>query len=116
VVDSEPGSVDTILAGGEPKETVVQLRRPASAPLSPLSHTSTGALSRASTEELLLELRRASSPPATHATKPGTTGAAAWTRKATGPNRASSQQQLTDSVPDRDAVCSPVRPRHSSGR
>jgi hypothetical protein len=37
------------------KETVVELRRPTSAPL---SHTSTDALSRASTEELLLELRR----------------------------------------------------------
>ena len=32
----------------------------------------------------------ASSPPATHATTPGTTGTAALTRKATGPNRASS--------------------------
>ena len=42
-----PGSIDTILAGGEPKEIVVELRRPTSAPLS-----------RASTEELLLELRR----------------------------------------------------------
>ena len=50
-----PGSIDTILAGGEPKEVVVNLRRPNSAPL---SRTSTDALSRASTEELLLELRR----------------------------------------------------------
>ncbi len=50
-----PGSIDTILAGGEPKETVVELRRPTP---HPLSHTSTDALSRASTEELLLELRR----------------------------------------------------------
>ena len=50
-----PGSIDTILAGGEPKETVVELRRPT---FTPLSHTSTDALSRASTEELLLELRR----------------------------------------------------------
>ena len=50
-----PGSIDTILAGGEPQETVVELRGPTSAPL---SHASTDALSRASTEELLLELRR----------------------------------------------------------
>ena len=50
-----PGSIDTILAGGEPQETVVERRGPTSAPL---SHTSTDALSRASTEELLLELRR----------------------------------------------------------
>jgi hypothetical protein len=50
-----PGSIDTILAGGDPKLVVVNLRRPTSAPL---SHTSTDAVSRASTEELLLELRR----------------------------------------------------------
>ena len=50
-----PGSIDTILAGGEPKETVVELRRPTSAPL---SRASTEAPSRASSEELLLELRR----------------------------------------------------------
>ena len=50
-----PGSIDTILAGGEPTETVVELRRPTP---NPLSHTATDALSRASTEELLLELRR----------------------------------------------------------
>ena len=50
-----PGSVDTILAGGEPKENVTELRRPTPAPL---SHATTDALSRASTEELLLELRR----------------------------------------------------------
>ena len=50
-----PGSIDTILAGGEPQETVVALRGPTSAPL---SHASTDALSRASTEGLLLELRR----------------------------------------------------------
>ena len=49
-----PGSIDSILAGGEPKETVVELRRPTSASL---AHTA-GDLSRASTEELLLELRR----------------------------------------------------------
>ena len=50
-----PGSVDTILAGGEPKETVVKQRRTT---LNPLAHTATEAPSRASTEELLLELRR----------------------------------------------------------
>ena len=49
-----PGSIDTILAGGEPRETVTELRLPTAAPV---SHT-TDALSRASTEELLLELRR----------------------------------------------------------
>ena len=50
-----PGSIDTILADGEPQETVVELRRPTSAPL---AHTATDALSHAPTEELLLELRR----------------------------------------------------------
>ena len=50
-----PGSIDTILAGGEPQELVVKLRRTTH---NPLSRTSTDALSRASTEELLLELRR----------------------------------------------------------
>jgi hypothetical protein len=50
-----PGSIDTILAGGEPKELEVKLHSPAPASL---SHHFTEALSRASTEELLLELRR----------------------------------------------------------
>ena len=51
-----PGSIDTILAGGEPKELVVELRRTTH---NPLSRAATdAALSRASTEELLMELRR----------------------------------------------------------
>jgi hypothetical protein len=50
-----PGSIDTILAGGEPQETVVELRQPSSAPP---SHEARDALSRASSEQLLLELRR----------------------------------------------------------
>ncbi len=50
-----PGSIETILAGGEPEEIVTELRRPTSAPV---THASTDVLSRASTEELLLELRR----------------------------------------------------------
>jgi hypothetical protein len=49
-----PGSIDTILAGGEPSE-LLKLRRGAP---DRLSHAATDALSRASTEELLLELRR----------------------------------------------------------
>ena len=56
-----PGSIDTILAGGEPKELVSTLRR--SNPNAPsqgyaLRPTNADALSNASTEELLLELRR----------------------------------------------------------
>ena len=50
-----PGSIDAILAGGEPQETVAELRRPSSAPP---SHPARDALCRASTQELLLELRR----------------------------------------------------------
>jgi hypothetical protein len=51
-----PGSIDTILAGGEPKELVVKLGR--TSPASRTSDYTADALSRASTEELLLELRR----------------------------------------------------------
>ena len=50
-----PGSIDTILAGGEPQELVVKLRRTTH---NPLAHIATEAPSHASTEELLLELRR----------------------------------------------------------
>ena len=56
-----PGSIDTILAGGEPNEAVVELHK--SNPNAPpqgyaLRPTNPNALSQASTEELLLELRR----------------------------------------------------------
>jgi hypothetical protein len=51
-----PGSIDTILAGGEPKEQVVKLRR--NSPQPRYDSFTADALSRASTEELLLELRR----------------------------------------------------------
>jgi hypothetical protein len=56
-----PGSIDTILAGGEPKELVVELRR--SSPNVPsqgyaLRPTNPNGLSHVPTEELLLELRR----------------------------------------------------------
>jgi hypothetical protein len=51
-----PGSIDTILAGGEPKELVVKLRRDSPEPR--YQSFTTDALSRATTEELLLELRR----------------------------------------------------------
>jgi hypothetical protein len=52
-----PGSIKTILGGGEPKELVVKLRR--TTPTTPRTHAYiTEALSHASNEELLLELRR----------------------------------------------------------
>jgi hypothetical protein len=50
-----PGSIDTILAGGEPHELVIKLRREGPEPRYP---GTADALARASTEELLLELRR----------------------------------------------------------
>ncbi len=56
-----PGSIDTILAGGEPNELVPTLRRTnhnTPAPGYALRPTNPNALSQASTEELLLELRR----------------------------------------------------------
>jgi hypothetical protein len=52
-----PGSIDTILAGGDPDEVVVERRRDSSEPRN-RSFTTDDALSRASTEGLLLELRR----------------------------------------------------------
>ena len=105
-----PGSIDTILTGGEPKETVVELRRPTSAPL---AHTARDALSRAATEELLFELRRRIIAPRDRRHEAGTT-ATALTHKATGLNWTRSQH-LTDPLPDPDAVCRAVRPRQSSG-
>ena len=64
-----PGSIDTILAGAEPKELVVELRR--SNPTAPsqgyaLRPTTPNALSQVSSEELLLELRRRIIAPETH--------------------------------------------------
>ena len=70
-----PGSIDTILAGGEPKETVVNLRRPTSAPLVP--HTPPTPCPAPPPRSCCWSCDGASSPPATDATKPGTTGTAA---------------------------------------
>jgi hypothetical protein len=50
-----PGSIDTILAGGEPKELAGTPRR--DSPTRRYHTHSTDALARASTDELLLELR-----------------------------------------------------------
>src|SRR6516225_5906250 len=50
-----PGSIDTILAGGEPKELVMNQRQTSHRTL---SDSGTEVVSRTSTEELLLELRR----------------------------------------------------------
>ena len=56
-----PGSIDTILAGGEPNEFVPTLRRPTpnhALQGYALRPTNPNALSQVPTEELLLELRR----------------------------------------------------------
>jgi hypothetical protein len=52
-----PGSINTILAGGEPKELVVKLRGDNPEPRH-RSFATEDALAAATTEELLLELRR----------------------------------------------------------
>ena len=75
-----PGSIDTILSGGEPNEVVSTLRR--SKPNTPsqgyaLRPTNPNALSQVPTEECCSSCDAASSPPATDATTPGTTGTAA---------------------------------------
>ena len=57
-----PGSIDTILAGGEPKEPVVELRRDDP---KPPSHTSTDALSLPPPRNCCWSYAAASSPPAT---------------------------------------------------
>ena len=67
-----PGSIDTILAGGEPKETVVELRRTTPSPpgSTPRPMPSPARPPRG----CCWSCAAASSPPATDATTPGTTG------------------------------------------
>ena len=76
-----PGSIDTILAGGEPNELVSTLRRTnpnAASQGYALRPTNPNALSQVSTEELLLELRRRIIAPRDQTPRtPGTTGTAA---------------------------------------
>ena len=97
-----PGSIDTILAGGEPKETVVELRR--TTPNARYSHTARPTPSPAPPpRSCCWSCGAASSPPAQTPRELGRLGRPS-TRTATGPNRASSQH-LTDPLPDPDAVC-----------
>ena len=73
-----PGSIDTILAGGEPNETVAQLRRSTTTvPRYALRPTNPNALSRPPPRSCCWSYDAASSPPATDATTPGTTGTVA---------------------------------------
>ena len=79
-----PGSIDTILTGGEPQELVVKQRRTTPNPADPHRHRSPlPRLHRGVATGVAPPHHR---PPRPDATKPGTTGAA-LTRKATGPRR-----------------------------
>jgi hypothetical protein len=69
-----PGSIDTILTGGAPKEVVVNLRRTNP---NPLAHAFTEAPPARPPRSCCWSYAAASSPPATHAATPGTTGTAA---------------------------------------
>ena len=78
---------------------MVELRRPTH---NPLAHTTAEAPSRASTEELLLELRRRIIAPHNRRPEAGTTGGPE--PRGDWPDQGCSQH-LTDPLPDPDAVC-----------
>ena len=96
-----PGSIDRILAGGEPDELVSSLRRPDPSPAPQgyaLRATNPNALSQVPTEELLLELRRRIIDPRDRRRDtwddwdgPDSRGDSRWprSRKAPGPTRSS---------------------------
>ena len=69
-----PGSIDTILAGGEPQELVVKQRRTTH---HPLAHTATEAPPAPPPRSCCWSYGAASSPPATDAPRAGTTGTVA---------------------------------------
>ena len=79
LVGACPGSIDTILAGGEPKELVSTLRRTTPTPRPRDTHCARPTPTpcrRCPPRSCCWSSDAASSPPATHATKPGTPGAA----------------------------------------
>ncbi len=86
-----PGSIDTILAGGEPKEVVSTLHT--EQPHHPRLRDTRCArptptpCRRRPPRNCCWSCDGASSPPAADATTPGTTGTAALTRTATGPQQ-----------------------------
>jgi hypothetical protein len=84
-----PGSIDTILAGGEPNELVVKLRptTPTRCPAPPSRLSPTPPR-----RSCCWSYDAASSPLVPDATRAGTTGTA-LTREATGPKRASQQAE-----------------------
>ena len=92
-----PGSIDTILAGGEPNEVVSTLRRTTPTPRprdTGCARPTPTPSRRCPPRSCCWSCDAASSPPATDATTPGTTGTAALTRTATGPSRASSTEDI----------------------
>ncbi len=97
-----PGSIDTILGGGEPNELVATLHQ--SNPITPaqayaLRPTTPNALSQVPTEELLLELRRRIIAPRDTRTTPGTAG------RRPRPARRLARRGLAASCPDVEVGC-----------
>ena len=88
-----PGSIDTILAGGEPNELVPTLHRTNPNPRPRNTHRARASPTpyrRRPPRNCCWSCGGASSPRAADATTPGTTGTAASTHAATGPLRGSS--------------------------
>ena len=92
------GSIDTILAGGEPKNSWSSSAAP---PQPFVPHRPPKPPPAPPPRSCCWSCVAASSPPTTDAPRAGTR---ALTRRPTGPNTASSQH-LTDPLPDPDAVC-----------
>ena len=110
-----PGSIDTILAGGEPNEVVSTLHRAPAPPPGPrdtrCARPTPTPSPRCPPRNCCWSCDAASSPPATDATTPGTTGTAAWTRTATGPKRASrhgSPNRSSGRIADLCGTCAPL--------
>ena len=99
-----PGSIDTILAGGEPNEVRADTAHAATPTPrlrdTPCARPTPTPCRRCPPRNCCWSYGAASSPPAADATTPGTTGTAASTRTATGPNRARSPVDHTDPDPD----------------
>ena len=91
-----PGSIDTILAGGEPTEVASNCTRAVPPPRPRDTHCARPTPTpsrRRPPRNCCWSCDAASSPPAADAPTPGTTGTAALTHTATGHNRANSGSQ-----------------------
>src|ERR1700754_1867470 len=106
-----PGSIDTILAGGEPTEMVSTLQRAAPPPRPMDTHCARPTPTPCRRPPPISSCRSsdaASSPPASDAAKPGTTGTAALTQMVTAP--------LTGRSPGIKPSFSSARRGHASER